>query len=268
MTPVERRERGTRIEVHRPVEILDPETGFILSGYTKNLSERGMLARFEVPPPHGQKISLSVTLVDGSAPVAKVGKVVWHADAWNGDGSDVALAFVDPGAIGDEPAAEPTTPIMLLVPGREVQLTCGGNSAAAVIETAVPDVQAGPGVMLVVLRMGSARLVASAAQMAEKPEDDGEIDLDTVDCTAHPLRDLKDKVVRYGGPIVKFAARMIARGGRLTWRVAKPLLLRLWARMPERPRSLAIRVRDMASNGLGGVSSRIRVLRRLSLITK
>jgi hypothetical protein len=236
MTPVERRELGPRIDVHRPVEILDQETGFILSGYTRNLSEGGLLARFEAPPASGQKVSLNVMLVDGRAPVSRVGKVVWHADACNGDGSDVALRFVDADATLDEPADAPVTPIMLLVPGREVLLTCGTQSSAAVIETAVPDAQAGPGSMLVVLRMGRARLVASPAELAERPEYEGEIDLDSVDCTAHPLRDLWGSMRRFGGPAVSFAAVHAARGSIALWHAARPLLVRLWAKVRGRVR--------------------------------
>ena len=222
----EQRCEEQRIEISRPVEILDPEVGIGVSGYTKDLSASGMRARFDVAPVPGDKVQLLVTLVDGTDPLETQGEVIWCESDTSGEGAEVGLRFVIDGvgkALEKSPVGNdaPRLTAAALKPGQCVTIDdAKGHSAEAIVEEVSHD-----GVVKINLCLGSEGAVSSCVAPAGD-----EVDvLDSAeDWKPHPVRDAWNWLRRYVGPVFSAAVKVIL----FLVEILNPLFKRIWALVP------------------------------------
>ena len=90
---LEKRSEEKRVELYKPVELIDPEVGFGWAGYMKNFSPSGMRARLDTAPSPGDCLRLAISLADGTSPLLTTGKIVWCAPDARG-GAEVGVRFI------------------------------------------------------------------------------------------------------------------------------------------------------------------------------
>ena len=131
-----------RLEIARPVELVDlnSEESDGQIGYTKNLSNRGMRARFDKPPSLGEIVRLEVTLIGDEPPVITLGKVIWSRPDKLDDGVEVGIEFLENEAASNTSDDDTYkndyehADIQVFKPGREVKVDVGGRTVAGIIE--------------------------------------------------------------------------------------------------------------------------------------
>ncbi|MCP4679474.1 MAG: PilZ domain-containing protein [Deltaproteobacteria bacterium] len=223
---VEQRCDEKRIEISRPIEVLDPSVGLGVPGYTKDLSASGIRARVEVAPSPGDLVQLEIELADGTSPLATQGEVIWCAPDIYGDGAEVGLKFVAESKDEEpEQATQETkgaTPKPGIVqPGQHVTINATGHAMVAIVDEVVTDEEDPNGAVQI-----SLRVVASTEAVEEETLEGAE------DWKPHPFRDAKEWFVRYIGPVFAVLARVAGPLGRLAFRG----LGRLWAALPSKVR--------------------------------
>jgi hypothetical protein len=219
----ERRVVAKRIDVSRPVELLDREGAEITTGFTRNLCEEGLRARVEdLDERQSANLLVRLYLEDGCEPVVKPACIVWSARDLYGEGAEVGLRLVDS---LDEKGKQPETLARatppagnVLAEGKRVQIDAGGLVLSATV-TAIepPD---GDGTLRVMMKV----LGGEAAALDE---------FDPEEWKARPIRDAVAEVRRYTGPVVRCLAAFLA----LAARVLAPIARGAWARLPDGPRS-------------------------------
>jgi hypothetical protein len=227
MQLAERRIEATRIEVARPLEVVGPRGDDIAVGYTRNLSETGVRARFDGRCTVGANLLVRIALEDGAPPVEKRARVVWTAPDVYGDGTDVGLRLLtaeeeceDVPMIG----APPVIPVIVV--GAEVEIECGGIALPATV-TRIGDLTDG----------GTIQVTLALFEGAPAREDDEDpvVEKAPVIVTAQRyVAAARRSWIRFGLPFAtkaKIALAVISRwAGILVARAAS----RLWARLPER----------------------------------
>lgn len=226
----ERRIDEKRIDIHRPVQVVAGDE-LTCEGYTKNLSEEGVRARFETRMEPGANVLVRLSLVDGADPVEKRARIVWSAPDLYGDGIEVGLRLLegqieDPaaseeGSIADPvPAGETHAPFRLNA-GQLVEVETGGIGIVAFVEK-IGEID-DDGTISVTLSLDENDLRAA---------DDGEYDemLDEEHWKPRPFRDAYRRVMRYAGPVLSFIWRflsilLVALGRGIAW---------LWRKLPRR----------------------------------
>lgn len=138
-----------RLEIARPVELVDlnSEESDGQIGYTKNLSNRGMRARFDKAPSLGELVRLEVTLIGDKPPVVTLGKVIWSRPDKLDDGVEVGIEFLENEDASNASAGDAygnakdreNDEIKVFQPGREVKVEVGGHTVAGVIEYVETD---------------------------------------------------------------------------------------------------------------------------------
>jgi hypothetical protein len=130
----ERRIQTKRIEIARPLEIVDPTGDDVVEGYTRNLSETGIRARFEGCCSVGADLVVRITLEEDAPPVEKRAQVIWSRPDSYGEGMDVGLRLVtaEDEAEGYGAIESPGTGTLpLLFVGGEVEIEYEGAALPA-----------------------------------------------------------------------------------------------------------------------------------------
>jgi hypothetical protein len=247
----EPRRAHARIDVNRPVELAELDEFGAVVGYTKNLSEAGVRARFDVTPEPSANVMVRLFLEDGAEPIEKRGQVVWSAPDIYGDGTDVGLRLTDD---DDEPIPEddgrsPLLPEKALCVGQPIQISRAGISYDAVVaQIGEPDADGRISVVL-----------STAAEIddAEPEESDSalpeEDHLDVEQWKPHPLRDVWNAIVRYGGPPARILLRAVVTVGA----VCSRFFAWAWRMLPAGPRASAESLFRRMRRGLGRVRDRM-----------
>jgi Tfp pilus assembly protein PilZ len=221
---VEHRSKEKRIEISRPVEIVDNELGANIQGYTKNLSNRGMRARFDEIPKIGDFITLEIALAEDANPVETKGEVIWCAPDIYGTGAEVGLRFLDESNPEDKDKTSSkaaASEVALLKPGQRVFIEADGRAIPAIVEEVTRADQEDFQTVRVSLLLDDGREVG------------GDEILDKADeWKPHPFRDVKNWCVKYLGPVVVVLTKIFAPLLRLIGRG----FAKLWAALPEKPR--------------------------------
>ncbi len=224
-----------RIEIARPVEILDPSIGLGVSGYTKDLSVSGLRARFDVAPTTGDMVQLQITLADGTSPLETQGEVIWCDRDIRGGGAEVGLRFVAP---KEEEALQLSVrkteinPEMQdqLVLGQQVAININGQSVQAVVEKVAIDETVSPQSFLIGLRIpsGVAPKTPNPDAKTAAAKEDQEITDNAEDWKPHPFKDMWVWMQKYLGPVIAVFVTIAIALGRV--------LVRLWGLIPKKPR--------------------------------
>jgi hypothetical protein len=227
METAERRNDRQRIDVNRPIELINMEGDSGANGFTRNLSTDGVRAWVDEPPELAANVLVRLSLVDGRAPVDKPGRIVWCAPDIYGEGTDVGIHLIEEGA-ADEPAPVPDdrpaiVPAPLLAPGQVVQIDTAGIALEARVE-AIGEIDDDGAINVRLALVDEEVALPSAAPV---PEADPAFD--TEEWTPHPFRDAWRAARRVLGPVLTALAVVGHFAGRL--------LRWLWARTPRRPRA-------------------------------
>ncbi len=215
-----------RIEISRPIEVLDPSVGLGVSGYTRDLSASGIRARVEVAPSPGDLVQLEIDLADGTSPLATQGEVIWCAPDIYGDGAEVGLRFLS-SSEGEESEqkAQETKGVNpksgIVQPGQHVTINATGHAMVAIVDEVVIDEENPKGAVQI-----SLRVVADTDAVEEEILEGAE------DWKPHPFREAKQWLVRYIGPVLAVLARVASPLGRLALRG----LRRLFGVLPSKVR--------------------------------
>lgn len=253
-----RRAHG-RIDVSRPVELAELDEYGAVVGYTQNLSEGGVRARFDVTPRTSANVLVRLFLEEGAEPLEKRGRVVWSAPDIYGDGTEVGLRLIESDQDDEEAGRAPLLPEQVLCVGQPVQVTRGGVAYDAVVaEIGEPDSE---GRIAVVLNTAAEVTVdESTADELPTPEDEM---LDAEQWKPHPVRDAWEALRRFGGP----PARVLARAAIAVAAVCSKFLGWAWRKVPAQPRTSAEwflgrvrrnlgRLRDSLARRLASITSR------------
>ena len=223
----ERRTEQKRIDVSRPVEILDRGGAPLTEGFTRDLSEGGLRARLDaLGPDAAANVIVRVFLVDGRAPVEQPARVAWCAPDLYGEGAEVGLQLLA-GEGGDRESAPPAapdddggrTPVVpatppVLAAGQRIAVEAGGlTMEATVLDIAPPD---------------DGGRIAVTLELDEEADGDGDAEIDPESFAAHPVRDAWRRVA----PVAAAAARAVAAGARLAASRLAPGARWLWERLP------------------------------------
>lgn len=225
MQVAERRSEFKRLDIARPLEIVGSGGDDVLAGYTRNLSDAGVRARFDGRCTVGANLLVRITLEEGVPPVEKRARVVWTAPDVYGEGTDVGLRLLADEAEEEAAAAEeaPRRAVPRLAVGDEVEVECGGIALPATIAQ-IGDITDG-GAIVVTLALYEGAL-AGAADDEPIVVEKAPIVVTAERYAAHARR----AWLRYGLPI---AARIGIALAALSQRAAI-LIARLWARLPGR----------------------------------
>jgi hypothetical protein len=216
----ERRTATQRIDVSRPVELLNREGAEITAGFTRNLCEGGLRARVEdLSETHGANLLIRLYLEDGHDPVIEPARIVWCARDLYGEGAEVGLRLVDglddpgpePRGADDRAAVPPAGSV--LAEGQLVEVNSGGLILAATVIAIEPPDAAGN------LRV-SMRVLGEAAD----PPDEFDPEL----WKARPIRDAVSAVRRHAGPVIRWIVAALAVAGR----ILAPVLRKGWSLLP------------------------------------
>jgi hypothetical protein len=241
------RRAAKRIDVNRPVELAELDEYGAVVGYTQNLSEGGVRARFDVTPKADANVLVRLFLEDDREPVERRGRVVWSAPDIYGDGTEVGLRLLDDGEPDEDPGRLPVLPEQVLCVGQSVRVSRSGVAYDAVIaEIGEPDRD---GRIPVVLSAAAEEQLGGEALDATEPTADDALDAEQ--WKPHPFRDAWRTVSRIAGPATRFVARLaiafFAACGRG--------LSRVWYRLPAQPRASLESLYKRARHGLGRLRS-------------
>lgn len=248
----EARRAHERIDVNRPVELAELDDYGAVVGYTQNLSEGGVRARFDVSPAPSAKVMVRLFLEDGANPIEKRGRVVWSAPDIYGDGTEVGLRLVDDGEpeeIEDDGGRIPVLPEKTLCVGQPVQLSRGGVAYDAVIaEIGEPD--ADGKISLVLSTAAEVETVEPPSTDQPAPDEDA---LDAEQWKPHPFRDAWDTIRRFAGPPARVLARFAVALGLVCARFFKWV----WSKLPAQPRASMESLFKRAGRSIGGLRARL-----------
>jgi len=219
----ERRTVEKRISVHRPVEIVTGDGAHPAVGFTRNLSEAGVRARFDTSMEPGANLLVRLSLVDGAAPIERTARVVWTAPDLYGDGIEVGLRLVGeddgdppPAAAAAAPGTRSAGPTRLSK-GQVVEVEAGGIGVEAVV-TEIGQLE-DDGTMRVTLILRDAAVACDGG---------GEVDEGIYDeerWRPRPFTDAYRTVERYAGPVLRVVAGILviilgafAAGAGWAWR--------------------------------------------------
>jgi hypothetical protein len=241
-----------RIDVNRPVELAELDEYGAVVGYTQNLSEDGVRARFDVTPAPAANVLVRLFLEDGADPIEKRGRVVWSAPDIYGDGTEVGLHLIEEEDVAAGQAPEgriPVLPEQALCVGQPVQVSRAGVAYDAVIaEIGEPD---GAGKISVVL--STAAEIETADQPAIEQPQEADDTLDVEQWKPHPFRDAWNTVRRLVGP----PARVLARVAVALAAVGARFFKWAWGKLPAQPRASAESFFKRAGRSLGGLRARL-----------
>ncbi|MBW2276535.1 MAG: PilZ domain-containing protein [Deltaproteobacteria bacterium] len=230
----EARRANKRIDVSRPVELAELDEFGAVVGYTQNLSEDGVRARFDVSPEPSANVLVRLFLEDGAEPLERRGRVVWAAPDIYGDGTDVGLRLIDEEDLDDDETKEGRVPVLpdsVLSVGQLVRVSRGGIGYDAVIaEVGEPDSE---GKIQLTLSAG-AEITSVEPPPPEKEHNEDE-PLDAEVWKPHPFRDAWSTVRRYCGP----AARVLATAALTVGLVLSKFFGWAWSKVPAQPRASA-----------------------------
>ncbi len=258
MQLAERRVEATRIEVARPLEVVGPRGDDIAAGYTRNLSETGVRARFDGRCRVGANLLVRIALQDGAPPVEKRARVVWTAPDVYGAGTDVGLRLLTAdeefgeielcGGIPRPGGQGPDAAVIAL--GADVEIECGGIALPATV-TRIGDIT-DAGTIQVTLSLFEAEGCLDAVREGPLLE------------AVPALEDDDEPVVVEKAPVVVRLERFAAQARRLWIRYGLPLATRvlialtafsqragiliarvasrLWAKLPDRATAPAERL--------------------------
>jgi hypothetical protein len=248
MQLAERRIHPKRIDVARPLEVVGP-SGDDIAGYTRNLSESGVRARFDGRCTVGANLLVRISLEDGALPVEKRARVVWSAPDVYGDGTDVGLRLLSSDEEIDEEPEATSNGVPIISVGTELEVECGGIRLPATV-TRVGDITDG-GLIQVTLALFEAddrspsevEAARFGGAAADEDEDEPVVEkAPIVERAQKCVAELRRLWLRYGLPFTTQAMILLAAFSQkaviLTARVAS----RLWAKLPDRVRSPAERL--------------------------
>jgi hypothetical protein len=239
-----------RIDVNRPVELAELDDYGAVVGYTRDLSEKGLRARFDITPQTSANVLVRLFLEEGKEPVEKRGKVIWAAPDIYGDGTEVGLRLVAGSDDDDEPEADagrgPLVPGTFLSVGQGVVvLRAGAELEAVVAEIGQIDEQ---GRISVMLSVGAEYPTDAAPEVAP---DDTAIDAD--EWKPHPLRDALATARRFAVP----AARFLMRVAGVLFAASSRAIQVLWHKLPAGPRASAESFFKRVGRGLSDLRRRL-----------
>ncbi len=218
MLQSERRSDENRIDVGRPLELLDARGNEFATGYTRNLSSTGIRARFDTTTQPGANVLVRLTLEDGVDPVERKASIVWTAPDLYGDGTEVGLRLLEKGEEENTPATtapRPPPPIVRLATGQTVELEAGGIEVEAVISM-IGEID-DDGTIQITLSIDN-----DSGERVSSP--DGEM-FDEEEWKPHPFRDAYQTISKYARPVLRVALAVltvvggfIAIGVKLIWK--------------------------------------------------
>lgn len=213
-----RRSEENRIDVGRPLELLDAGGNEFATGFTRNLSSTGIRARFDTTTQPGANVLVRLTLEDGVDPVERKAHIVWTAPDLYGDGMEVGLRLLRKDEEENTPATEtpgPTSPIVRLTTGQTVELEAGGIGVEAVISM-IGEID-DDGTIQVTLSIDN--------DLQERVSDSDAEMFDEEEWKPHPFKDAYHKISKYAGPVLRVAAAalmvvggFIAIGAKFVWK--------------------------------------------------
>jgi hypothetical protein len=259
----ERRNDPKRIDVARPLEIVDLQGSGAVEGYTRNLSATGLRARFDGHCSVGANLLVRIALEDGAPPVEKRARVVWSAPDLYGEGMDVGLRLVASAAqeaIAADPAHERAP---LLTAGARVEVEYGGIALPAIVSRIGEVTESG--VVQVTLRLAEDAISVGADEdliVVEKAP--------IVERTLRYASEARRIWILYGAPATARIAVVAGTLARAAGRFSRRLAARSWAALPppvkgpiERTSARAhMLLRAVASRIVTAVSHRFRVSRQ------
>jgi hypothetical protein len=241
------RRAAKRIDVNRPVELAELDEYGAVVGYTQNLSEGGVRARFDVTPETDTSVLVRLFLEDDKEPVEKRGRVVWSAPDIYGDGTEVGLRLIDEGESDVAPNRTPMLPEQVLCIGQTVRVSRAGVAYDAVIaEIGEPDPDGR--IPVVLSAAAEEQLDAAAPDAAEQATADA---IDAEEWKPHPFRDAWNTVSRIAGPAARVCARVAIALFALLFRG----LSRIWYKLPAQPRASLESLHKRTQRGFGRLRS-------------
>ena len=230
----EARRAHKRIDVSRPVELAELDEHGAVVGYTQNLSEDGVRARFDVTPEPSANVLVRLFLEDGAEPLERRGRVVWAAPDIYGDGTEVGLRLIDDEDYEDDDSNEGRVPVLpdsVLSVGQLIRVSRGGIGYDAVIaEVGEPDSEG-----KIHLTLSTGAEIASVDALPPTPDLDETDALDAEVWKPHPFRDAWSTVRRYCGP----PARVLATAALAVGLVLGKFFGWAWSKVPAQPRASA-----------------------------
>ena len=213
-----RRTDENRIDVGRPLELLDAGGNEFAAGYTRNLSSTGIRARFDTTTQPGANVLVRLTLEDGVDPVERKALIVWTAPDLYGDGMEVGLRLLGKDEEENTPAtAAPgqTPPIVRLAMGQTVELEAGGIGVEAVISMIGEIDDDGTIQITLAIDNDSGERVSNCdVEMFDEEE-----------WKPHPFKDAYQAISKYARPVLRvalavlmFVGGFIAIGAGFIWR--------------------------------------------------
>jgi hypothetical protein len=225
----ERRNDPKRIDVARPLEIVDPCGSGAFEGYTRNLSATGLRARFDGHCSVGANLLVRIALEGGAPPVEKRARVVWSAPDIYGEGMDVGLRLVASAAQEAAAAAPAHERAPLLAAGAKVEVEYGGIALPAIVSRVGEVTESG--VVQVTLRLLEDALSAGAGV------DEDQIVVEKAPIVERTLRyasEARRIWLLYGEPVTRRVVAFALSAGRSGGRAAARFGRLLWARLPLR----------------------------------
>lgn len=211
--PVDKRCDEQRIDIARPVELLDPEVGLGVTGYTKNLSPSGMRARLDMAPSTGNNLELAINLADGTSPLETHGEVMWCVPDSRGEGAEIGLRFTS--EVKENSIDITTLPADILpeLPtirlGQRLKLDAIDNIIEVTVEEIVQNEALPRGIIQLNLSVEGVKAADnSPATLQDKTDEDLLASAEL--WKPHPMRDLRKWFKKYVGPPVVVALAIAA----------------------------------------------------------
>lgn len=212
-----RRSDENRIDVGRPLELLDAGGNEFAAGYTRNLSSTGIRARFDTTTQPGANVLVRLTLEDGVDPVERKAQIVWTAPDLYGDGMEVGLRLLGKDEEESTPATAapgPTPPVRLTM-GQTVELETGGIGVEAVISM-IGEID-DDGTIQITLSIDN----DSGERVSSRDEEM----FDEEEWKPHPFKDAYQAISKYARPVLRVVTAVlmvvggfIAIGARFVWK--------------------------------------------------
>lgn len=237
-----------RINISRPLEI-EPSTGKPrVLGYSRNLSEAGVLARVDEALPVGRLCLVRLTLEDTARPADACAEIVWCRKDIYGSGAEVGLRLLAP----DEAAAIPPRPDPRVSAGAVVQVTVEGIvyearvTQGCVLRTGASDIE------LSLVLGEPVRLDGPVAEASPTPESDADLLAAAEEWRPKPLEEAWLAVRRYTLPMVVVLGAIAGPLFKLLRRGVYALCAKAPLRYRERASVLWTRLNPMARGRAAG----------------
>jgi len=248
MQLAERRIQTTRIDVARPLEVVG-RNGDDIAGYTRNLSESGVRARFDGRCNVGANLLVRISLEDGAPPVEKRAKVVWSAPDVYGDGTDVGLRLLSSDEETDDEPEAPSSGVPIIAVGTELEVECGGIRLPATV-TRVGDITDGGTIQVTLAlfeaddRSPSEVEAARFGGAAESEDEDDPVieEAPIVERAKRCATELRRLWLRHVLPFATKAMILLAAFSQKARILTARAAARLWAKLPDRVASPAERL--------------------------